>query len=237
MIIKQNKYKAVVVLIYFVICIAFLSSCGNEKQSETQHENTVTTSGELIERDTTVNESQIKETNEQEQEITESEETLLPGTYPKEFTFSSGAGGWGTSIILNPNGSFEGIYHDSEMGDRGDDYPHGSVDICLFSGSFDDIKQINDYTYSMTLSEVITRNTEGEVWIEEKVRYIASAPYGLESGKEFILYTPKTPVKELYEDFWSWWPNRYLPEEEALETLSCYGIYNKELGYGFFTYE
>lgn len=237
MVTKQNKYKVVVVLIYFVICIGFLSSCGEEKQSEIEYENTVTTVEQTIERYTTVNESQTEETTEQKQEITESEETLLPGTYPMEFTFSSGIGAWGTIITLSQYGSFDGVYRDSDMGDGGEDYPNGSVYISVFSGNFEDIKQINDYTYSVILGEVITQHNKGEEWIEDKIRYVASAPYGLESGKEFILYTPKTPVKELPEDFWSWWPNRYLSDEETLETLSCYGIYNKELGYGFFTYE
>lgn len=234
---KRNKFRVVIVLMCFVICIGLLSSCGKEKQSETQYESSEITAEEKIEIDKTVNESQTEETTEPSQESAEKEEILLPDTLPMDFTFSSGAGGWATSITLKLDGSFEGIYHDSKMGDSGEDYPNGSVYICAFSGQFEDIKQVDEYTYSMTLSEITTQNTEGEEWIEDKIRYVASVPYGLENGKEFLLYTPETPIKELSEEFLSWWANNYLSEEEALETLSCYGLYNKEMGYGFFTYE
>lgn len=219
---KRNEYKVLKVLIYFAISIVFLSSCGKERQSEIQQDSTIIT---------------VEETTEQVEEITEIEEALLPGIYPMEFTFSSGAGAWSTIITLSQDGSFDGVYRDFDMGDGIEDYPNGSVYISVFSGNFGDIKRINDYTYSITLSEMSIQYKEGEEWIEDKFRYVASAPYGIESGKEFILYTPETPVKELPEDFLSWWPNLYFTGEEALEILSCYGIYNKELGYGFFTYE
>lgn len=234
---KRNKFKVIIGLMCFVICVGFLSSCGKEKQSETQHESSETTPEETTETDVTENESPAEEITESTQEIMEQEEILLPGVFPMEFTFSSGAGAWATSMILNADGSFEGIYHDSEMGDSGEDYPNGSVYICAFSGKFDDIKKVNDDTYSMILSGITTQDTEGEEWIEDKIRYVASIPYGLEEGKEFFLYTPETPVEELSEEFLSWWPNNYLSGEERPETLSCYGLYNKEMEYGFFTYE
>ena len=49
------------------------------------------------------------------------------------------------------HGSFEGSYYDADMGDRGENYPNGTVYLCNFSGKFTDITQVNDYTYSMTL--------------------------------------------------------------------------------------
>ena len=46
-----------------------------------------------------------------------------------EFLFTSGAGGWSTQLSLNRDGSFTGEFHDSEMGDRTEEYPNGSVYI------------------------------------------------------------------------------------------------------------
>ena len=51
----------------------------------------------------------------------------LPDVFPLEFVFSSGAGAWRTAIVLNQDGSFNGAYLDSDMGDRGNDYPKGDV--------------------------------------------------------------------------------------------------------------
>ena len=42
-----------------------------------------------------------------------------------EFWFGSGVGAWCTTLQIQPDGSFEGQYHDSDMGDTGDGYPNG----------------------------------------------------------------------------------------------------------------
>ena len=57
-------------------------------------------------------------------------EAKLPDVFPLEFVFSSGAGAWRTAIVLNQDGSFNGAYLDSDMGDRGNDYPKGTHYIC-----------------------------------------------------------------------------------------------------------
>ncbi len=70
-------------------------------------------------------------------------------------------------------------------------------------------------------------------WIEDGVRYIASEAYGLETGKEFLLYSPETPTEGLDEEFLTWWPSWNV---EDTGTLNCWGLLNQEMGYGFFTY-
>ena len=206
---KRKELKILMVLVCIIASVGFLTSCGNEKQGKVKPE----------------------------KEVVEDEKNPIFDVLPLEFVFSSGAGAWQSIITLNSDGSFKGTYSDAEMGSNGEDYPHGTVYTCEFSGKFEEIKQVNDYTYTMTLAEVTTEKKEGEEWIEDQIRYIAAGPYGLENGKEFLLYTPETPIKELSEEFLNWWPKRYLQEEQALEKLSCYGIYNKETESGFFTYE
>lgn len=153
-----------------------------------------------------------------------------------EFTFASGAGAWRTQLTLNPDGTFEGIFRDSEMGDWTEEYSRGTAYICEFSGKFGDIKQINEYTYSIYLDTIDLRYQVDETWIEDDIRYIASDPYGLDVGKEFLFYTPETPIDGLNEEFLYWWPLYSEQEEQPREKLMCYGILNKEMNYGFFTY-
>ena len=59
----------------------------------------------------------------------------LADSLPIDLEFSSGAGAWGTGLTLAADGSFSGEYHDSDMGDSGDDYPDGTVYLCNFPGS------------------------------------------------------------------------------------------------------
>lgn len=165
-------------------------------------------------------------------------ESELPDALPLDFRFSSGAGAWYTVITLNQDGSFSGEYCDSDMGDSGDAYPHGKEYICNFSGRFDTVVQIDSNTYSMTLSEITTEKESGEEWIEEGILHVASDPYGLEEGTEYRLYLPETEKEGLPEDLLSWYPGWNFADADGNlpDTLSCFGIYNVKMGYGFFAY-
>lgn len=151
-----------------------------------------------------------------------------------DFSFSSGAGAWGTGMTVHADGSFEGDYHDSNMGETGDGYD-ASVYVCSFRGRFENIVKVNDYTWSMTLGSMELDEEPGREWIEDRVRYIASDPYGMEGGTEFIFYTPEAPASELTEDFLSWMLFTGSMAQPG-EPLGLYGIYNRDMGYGFFGY-
>ncbi len=160
-----------------------------------------------------------------------------------EFSFLSGAGAWRTIITLNRDGTFTGWYLDSEMGETGEGYPKGSAYTCDFSGKFENIEKINEYSYKMALTNIEISKAVGEEWIEDGIRYIASAPYGLnipdtkQECTEFVFYLPDTPIDQVPEEFLSWWPYRYPQEAGAKTTLSCYGILNVTTNFGFFTSE
>ena len=173
------------------------------------------------------------ETPIEKQEPPEQEAAVLPDALPLDLVFASGAGGWSTDLTLERDGSFTGVYHDSEMGSTGPEYPNGTCYISTFSGRFGDIRQVDDHTWAITLEELTVRETPGEEWVEDDILYIASEVYGLEEGKEFFLYSPETPTEGLDEEFLTWWPSWNV---EDTGTLNCWGLLNLEMGYGFFTY-
>lgn len=45
------------------------------------------------------------------------------------------AGAWSTELVVSPDGSFTGYYHDTDMGDSGADYLNGTRYECDFSGT------------------------------------------------------------------------------------------------------
>ncbi len=97
------------------------------------------------------------------------------------FVFSSGAGGWGTELYVNPDGSFSGVYHDSEMGDTDKGYPNGTVYECKFSGHFDDkIMAGGPLIYKLIIKDMDYEKKPGEEEIVDGIRYIYTEPYGLE---------------------------------------------------------
>ena len=154
---------------------------------------------------------------------------VTEATEPMNFIFLSGAGGWSTEMTLNADGSFSGEYHDSELGSIGDNYPNGTVYTCKFTGKFKDFEKVNEYTYSMSIDTINTEYEIGKTWIEDGVQYIAGAPYGLDGGNDFLLYTPDAPTAELPEDFIIWIKSA----TEVKDTLGCYAIRNLANDCGF----
>lgn len=154
----------------------------------------------------------------------EASEDNLFEKLPQGFDFSSGAGGWGTHIDLNPDGTFTGQYHDSDMGDTGSGYSNGTVYICDFSGRFTSPKKINDYIYSMNLESFDVEGVSGTVYYEDNIRYIVSDPYGFDNADEFFIYLPGCPLKETSEEFLSW----SFINTQIRNTIptGVYGIYN-----------
>ena len=223
---------------FLVAILLFLSACNvhTPNDADTTTESTATES-----TFTDISENSTTETTSETNTI---EDNQLP--LPKEseeFSFLSGAGAWRTIITLNRDGTFTGWYLDSEMGEIGEDYPHGSAYTCTFSGKFVNIEKVNAYSYKMTLTDIKTEKAVGEEWIENEIRYVASEPYGLndpineQECTEFIFYLPDTPIDQVPEEFLTWWPYRYTQETAPKTTLSCYGILNVTTSFGFFTTE
>jgi len=154
---------------------------------------------------------------------------------PLKLMFASGAGGWGSILTLQPDGSFNGECFDSEMGTMALDYPNGTCYVSMYEGQFLDIQQISDYSWSMKLTELSTEKAPKETWIEGGIRYIASDAYGVTGGEEFILYAPGTLADDLPAECRSWWPDVYSWRKGKMERLEGWCLYNVNTGQGFFT--
>lgn len=159
---------------------------------------------------------------------------LPEADYPLDLLFSSGAGAWGTRLTLHADGSFSGLYHDSDMGDGGPGYPNGTAYTCSFAGSFLTSEPLDEFSYRLYLSPPTLSRPAGEEWVENGIRYFSTGPHGLEDSLVFVLYTPGTPVEGLDEEFLSWWPGRFA--DDPPKALDCYALWNVETGAGFFAY-
>ena len=151
------------------------------------------------------------------------------------FEFCSGAGAWSTELTVAADGSFSGNYHDSDMGDMGDDYPNGTLYFCSFTGRFGPLRYVDDHTCSTEIQEIVSEKEQNDTEIIDGVRYIASYPYGLEDAETLYFYLPGKPVDELPESFRDWC--RYQLEDCTDGKLNFYGLYNEAMEEGFYSYE
>lgn len=148
-----------------------------------------------------------------------------------EFTFSSGAGAWYTSLTLTNDGRFTGEHHDSEMGETSEAYPNGSEYGCIFHGRLFYAGQLNEHAFTLFVESV--ENDEGQLseLIADGVRYVTTAPYGLEHAETLILYTPGCPLEQLPEGLLPWLHLEDAPSRPS--ALPAYALYNAAEECGF----
>lgn len=154
-------------------------------------------------------------------------------TLPLKFSLSQIFKSWDTTLTLYPDGSFQGV-HFRDEDTVAEEYPRGTRYYCEFSGEFDEITKVNEYTYSLHLAGLhYETEVEGE-WIEDWTRYIGTEAVGLSKGETFLFYLPDTPMEELDETYGSKPPNYFSWTMGLIEKLGCYGIYNAQTEHSFF---
>lgn len=149
------------------------------------------------------------------------------------FVFCSGAGGWMTEMTINSDGSFQGEYHDSDMGSSGEGYD-GTIYQSKFSGQFTEPEKINEYTYSVMIQKINYENEPNTEEIKDNALYKYTEAYGLEDTEEILIYLPGVPSTELPEEFVQWIGYDKINEDGE---LSVYGLYNVVPKNGFSGYE
>ena len=140
------------------------------------------------------------------------------------FEFSSGVGAWSTELTVGENGTFTGSFHDSEMGETGENYPDGTLYGCSFHGQFSDPEPVDEHAWTVNLS---VEQDEGQVpeAIEDGIRYVTAAPYGLEKAQAVTVFLPGTPVDRLPEGFMIW---SHLQEiDPEAKSIPYYAIWNE----------
>lgn len=187
--------------ICFLLCIVF-SGCGKKE---------------------TIPEAAQEQTEQEqlEEETIEAEDTgkfSFSDLANLEFYFASGAGGWRTVMQIEEDGSFSGIFSDSDMGDSSEEYPNGVFYYCEFYGEFQQPKKIDAYTYTTEIRTIELANEPGTEEIIDGKLYRYSTPYGLDGAEEYRN-----------------WVRNDMADPEA-EHLPFYGFYNVKAQNGFSSY-
>ena len=186
--------------------IDFNTAIKNTQEAESIESGDSVKESEALEKETQSSEESIpfEETKNSNETEEQSAEFSLADLRQYKFWFLSGAGGWATVLHINPDGSFSGEFHDSDMGSAGEAYPNGTIYQSKFSGQFTQPKQVNEYTYAMQIAELNYARELDTEEIKDGVKYCYTDVYGLEDAKDILIYLPGAPLDELPEGFRSW---------------------------------
>lgn len=223
------------------LCLVLLTGCGQggpvetAEDAGTQREATDGQASGTSQTDTVGEDDATSGAAPEQEETPGTPVDALPADLPDVLTFCSGAGAWRTNLALTSDGSFTGQFTDWDTAAQ---YPGGLYRICTFSGTFSDLRQLDEHSYSMMLENLTCQETEGEEWLEDGTLYIGSTPYGLEGGTAFYLYTPEASTDVLTtESLQVEWPDWNLPETVPEGQLGCWMLYNADMDQGFFSYQ
>ncbi len=149
------------------------------------------------------------------------------------YSFYSGVGGWSDDFYIEKDGSFHGDYHDSDMGDSGDDYPDGTRYYCQYEGHFENIQKVDEFTYKMHMKDINIINNDGE-YIADGVKYIPVTPYALNNADEIEIYMPGKPISEIDDEIKMW---IFVGSQEQQDCLDNIALVNVNENQGITSYE
>lgn len=218
------KRKYIPLTIAAVACAAALTMAGCGKKDTTAQQS----KDSLI--DLPINTETEKPVHTDDTELsTNVKGSILEEINGQTFYFSSGAGGWATELKVSADGSFEGHYYDSDMGDTGADYPNGTQYDCKFKGKFSIPEQVSNYSYAMQVEKIEQEQPTGKEAIIDGIKYVYTEPAGVSEGAKMYIYLPGSKVSSLPEGYVSW-ANMALDDADK---LPFYGIYNEKDDAGF----
>ena len=210
------KYK--IVFLIAVFCIFLAAGCSSSKSDPTA-DTSVTT----------------------EEKTTEAETTNPPvdtAAFFKEIAggFKADDGNKGFTVLnLSEDGSFNGQYdymehrHDEKLGG------YFLVKHAKFSGSLQSVNIINEYVYSLSISELDYQTPVGtkEVQGDSHIEYTLS-PH-IKSDNQFYLLFPNTPLEIIPDDCISFFHNTKHPSNYTDESgkTNTYILYNRNNGNAF----
>ena len=105
----------------------------------------------------------------------------------EEMIFSIGVGAWRTYLNVNSDGTFSGQFTD---------YNDRDVYISDFTGRFSAPIKASPYEYHFSV-ENLTYPATNRVYYKGAYKYTTADPYGMYEGKNFLLYLPGRPTKNI----------------------------------------
>ena len=206
---KCARLLTAAVVLLMVVMVLSLSGCGKKNDVENGTGQTDTTTDTDAAENTADTPDDADKAASKNSDSSASAEFSFADLQYVDFTFSSGAGAWATQLNIRPDGSFSGEYWDMDMGSTGDGYPNGTQYGNTFTGTFTDLKKVNDYTYSMKLDKINYTYEIGKEEILDQILYSYTEAYGLDGADEVDIYLPGAPVAELPEEFLQWACSNY----------------------------
>ena len=199
-----KKARSIIIMALLIVMTASVSGCNNAAQNfADKTENMQPKESEKTVGDTNGSDSSGNTNSDKDEWVTIGDAEDADDIYREDpdevfaemsdwlFIFSSGAGGWETTLSVKPDGTFTGRYHDSEMGSTGPGYPGGTLYECIFSGKFSDyVRSAGPLMHSISIESIKYEKEPDTEEIKDEILYKYTTPYGIEGLEKRTDYAP-----------------------------------------------
>lgn len=202
-------FKMTVKRLMMLLCAAAMvlsfAACSSKTVPQTQPETVTEGSGETLpdkpEESVTKQQTTAAETSETQPETTEGLDAgVLQFLSQIQGEYYQHGGDWTTWLTVNADGTFSGEY--SAHTNPG---PKAHYDVGAFHGSFADLKQIDELTWTVRVESVTVDGEIGREWEDKEATYTQVADPGAPvEGTELTVYLPGTDSSQIPEEFFMW---------------------------------
>ena len=124
-----------------------------------------------------------------------------------EYIFTSGAGGWYTRVVIDPQGRFTGSYVDQDYGP----VRAGNGAVCewicytsTFSGQLDGLYPLDMLCCTARVAWLDIDGAVDDERVQDGTLYVTTMPYGITQGADLVFYMAGTPRSKLPEGLIDW---------------------------------
>ena len=218
----KRTVKKLTVLLCMAVLVSSLTACSSGTVPQTQLETGTEASRETLpdkpaesvtKQQTTAAEAPETTETPETTEVPETEivtvevsSTEAPGAEVLQFLsqiqgeYYQHGGDWTTWLTVNADGTFSGEY--SAHTNPG---PKAHYDVGAFHGSFADLKQIDELTWTVRVESVTVDGEIGREWEDKEATYTQVADPGAPvEGTELTVYLPGTDSSQIPEEFFMW---------------------------------
>lgn len=155
--------------------------------------------------------------------LTDEEISSFFASHADTFLMSSGAGGWGSFMTVNSDGSFDYNYHDSDF---------DMFYICHAQGQLGNVVMIDEYTYKVEILEMTFEYEVDSEWTVtdtdgSEINYTASDSYGLHQGDILTYFARDIDAAALPDGYTFWYcAPRALDQDNIPDPFPLAGYYN-----------
>ena len=117
-----------------------------------------------------------------------------------DFSLEKSTDAW-IDLSVDAYGRFTGYSERYDRNDSGEGYERGTYYYCNYEGIFGDVVKTSEFTYEVTVADLICEEQAGKAEISDQLRRLSSDAFGIAKADKLEIYLPGARIEGLPKGF------------------------------------